>query len=44
VVTQGNRDPNNTLSRHLYLEADSSASGTFKHFALYFSEKKPEAR
>jgi hypothetical protein len=38
VVTQANQDPGNTLARHLYLEADPSASGTFKHFALYFFE------
>jgi len=38
VVTQRNQDPANTLARHLYLEADPSASGTFKHFALYFFE------
>ena len=41
VVAERNRDPNNTLGRHLYLEADSSASGTFKHFALYFSDDPP---
>lgn len=41
VVTQGNNDPNNSLSRHLYLEADPSASGTFKHFALYFLQDPP---
>jgi hypothetical protein len=38
VVTQANQNPGNTLARHLYLEADPSSSGTFKHFALYFFE------
>ncbi len=38
VVAQSNQNPSATLARHLYLEADPSASGTFKHFAAYFME------
>lgn len=38
VVTQINQNPDISLVRHLYLEADPSASGTFKHFVLYFYE------
>jgi hypothetical protein len=29
--------------RHLHLEADSSETGRFKHFALFFYEKDPDS-
>lgn len=29
--------------RHLYLEVDSSETGAFKHFAVYFYEKDPDS-